>query len=270
MIIDFHTHIFPDRIAKKTIEFLETEGHIKAFTDGTLEGLKRSMKESGIDRSVVLPVVTRPEQFESVNTYAAEITGREGIISFGGIHPDTEDYKDKLLRIKELRLLGIKLHPDYQNTFIDEPKMIRIIDYATELGLIVLIHAGLDIGLPDPVHCSPERIVNMLEQIKCNEAKIVLAHTGGYERWDEVEEHLVGKNVYFDISFSLGKISDEQFLRIVNNHGADRILFASDSPWAGQEETYEHLRKLPFTEEEMERILWQNAEELLEPKNIIY
>ncbi|HKL98568.1 MAG TPA: amidohydrolase family protein, partial [Mobilitalea sp.] len=142
MIIDFHAHIFPDRIAKKTIEFLETKGHIKAFTDGTLEGLKRSMKENNIDRSVVLPVVTRPEQFESVNTYAAEITGREGIISFGGIHPDTEDYKDKLLRIKELGLIGIKLHPDYQKTFIDDPKMIRIIDYATELGLIVIIHAG--------------------------------------------------------------------------------------------------------------------------------
>lgn len=263
MVIDFHTHIFPDSIASKTIEFLEAEGNIKAFTDGTLEGLKKSMKENNITMSVILPVVTKPSQFETINTFAAAITGKDGIVSFGGIHPDTEDYKEKLEEIKSMGLLGIKLHPDYQKTFIDDPKMIKIIQYASELGLIVLIHAGLDIGIPDPVHCPPERTANMLAQIDCLDAKIILAHTGGYDMWDEVEEYIVGKNVWLDISYSLGKIKDEQFVRIVKNHGADRTLFASDSPWGGQKETYDYLMKLDFTEEEFERILYRNALDLL-------
>jgi predicted TIM-barrel fold metal-dependent hydrolase len=263
MVIDFHTHIFPDRIAEKTIEKLEEVGNIKAFTDGTLDGLKKSMRENGIDLSVVLPVVTKPLQFHSVNSFAAAITGKEGIISFGGIHPDTEDYKEKLEEIKSMGLLGIKLHPDYQDTYVDDPKMIRIIQYATDLGLIVVLHAGVDIGLLDPVHCTPERTFNMLSQIENENAKIVLAHTGGYGMWDEVEEYIVGKNVYIDISCSLGLMNDDQFVRIVKNHGADRTLFASDSPWGGQKETLEKLKSLDFTEEELERILHLNAAKLL-------
>lgn len=263
MVIDFHTHIFPDKIAKKTIKFLEGEGNVKAYTDGTLEGLKRSMKESNINRSVVMPVVTKPDQFDTVNRYAAEINGRDGIISFGGIHPDTENYKEKLEEIQALGLPGIKLHPDYQKTFVDDPKMVRMIKYATELGLIVLLHAGVDIGLPNPVHCTPERAAYMLRQIDRTDAKIILAHIGGFNLWDEVEEYLVGQNVWLDISFSLGKIAEEQFVRIVRNHGADRILFASDSPWDGQRETYEKLMKTDLTEEEFERILSRNAKELL-------
>lgn len=263
MVIDFHTHIFPDQIAERTIQKLEEVGGIKAFTDGTLNGLKRSMKENHITMSVVLPVVTKPAQFESVNNYAAEINGQEGIISFGGIHPESEDYQEKLSMIKELRLPGIKLHPDYQKTYVDDPGMVRIIQYACELGLIVVIHAGVDIGLPDPVHCTPQRAANMLSQIDCPNAKLVLAHTGGFDLWDEVEEYIVGKNVWIDISYSLGMIADEQFERIVKNHGADRTLFATDSPWGSQYDTLMHLKKLNFTEEEMECILYRNALELL-------
>ncbi len=88
MIIDFHTHVFPDAIAQRTIAHLEDKGGMKAHIEGTLTGLKCSMKRAGIDYSVVLPVVTKPSQFESVNRYAAEINGKEGIFSFGGIHPD--------------------------------------------------------------------------------------------------------------------------------------------------------------------------------------
>lgn len=263
MVIDFHTHIFPDRIAKHAIGHLEEQGNMKAFTDGTLFGLKQSMSVNNIDVSVILPVVTKPSQFESVNSYAAEITGKDGIISFGGLHPDSENYKEELDQIKSMGLLGIKLHPDYQATFVDDPKLVRIIQYATELGLTVLLHAGLDIGLPDPIHCPPERAANMLRQIDMDKAKIVLAHMGGYANWDEVEEWLVGKKVWLDTSFCLGKMTDEQFVRIVKEHGADRILFATDSPWSGQGETLKHLKSLNLSRKELERMLHLNAEELL-------
>jgi len=264
MIIDFHTHIFPDKIAERTIKELAAVGNTKAFTNGTLAGLKKSMKENHITLSVVLPVVTKPAQFETVNTYACEITGKDSIISFGGIHPDTENYIGELNAIKKMGLLGIKLHPDYQNTYVDDPKMVRIIKYATELGLIVVLHAGVDIGLPEPVHCSPERAATMLRQIDNSNAKIVLAHTGGFGNWDEVEQYIVGKNIWIDISYSLGMIEDEQFVRIVKSHGVNRTLFATDSPWGGQRETYEHLKKLDFTAAELDQILYQNAVSLLE------
>ena len=85
MIIDFHTHIFPDAIAERTIHKLETAANIHAHADGTLQGLQTSMKQAGVDYSVILPVVTKPSQFDSVNRFAASINGRNGILSLGGI-----------------------------------------------------------------------------------------------------------------------------------------------------------------------------------------
>ena len=266
MIIDFHTHIFPEKIAKGTIDQLEKVGGIKASANGTLDGLKRSMKEAGIGLSVVLPVVTKPGQFETINNYAAQITGKDGIISFGGIHPDTEDYRGQLDYIHKLGLKGIKLHPDYQGTWINDEKYIRIIRYAMELGLLVSIHSGVDIGLPGTVHCAPKMAADMLDRTGADEfgnPQIILAHTGGWNCWDDVEHYLTGRNVLFDISFSLGYIREEQLLRIIRNHGADKILFATDCPWGSQKETVDAFRRLAVTVEEAEKIWYKNGKRLL-------
>ena len=133
MIIDFHTHIFPDGIAPKTIPFLEQRSGIQANTDGMLKGLLRAMEETNVDVSVVHPVVTKPSQFDTVNQFAKMVNDScDGkVISFGGIHPDCEDYKGKLEYIKELGLPGIKLHPDYQGVFIDDERYT----HAAQVGL---------------------------------------------------------------------------------------------------------------------------------------
>ncbi|SES78595.1 amidohydrolase family protein [[Clostridium] polysaccharolyticum] len=266
MIIDFHTHIFPDTIAKKTISKLGSMIAQHPYTDATADGLLRSMKEAGVDYSVVLPVVTRPAQFQTVNAFAAEVTKRKGIISFGGLHPKTADYKAELDYIAELGLKGIKLHPDFQDTFIDECCYIDLITYALEKKLIVSIHAGKDEGLPEVVHCPPKRALIMIQEVqkRASTDKLILAHTGGFAMWDAVEKYLAGQNLYMDISFSRKEISKEQMVRIIQNHGADRILFGSDSPWDGQKETLEYVRSLGITEEEKKCILGENAKTLLD------
>ena len=58
MIIDFHTHTFPDKIAAATIRHLAGKSHSKPWTDGSVSALVRSMKDSGIDWSLNLPVAT--------------------------------------------------------------------------------------------------------------------------------------------------------------------------------------------------------------------
>ena len=50
MIIDFHTHTFPDKIAAAAIDKLQHASHSKAFTSGTVSGLQASMQRAGIDR----------------------------------------------------------------------------------------------------------------------------------------------------------------------------------------------------------------------------
>jgi predicted TIM-barrel fold metal-dependent hydrolase len=222
---------------------------------------------ANITTSLILPVVTKPSQFDSVNNYAALINGQEGIYSFGGIHPASNDCQKELEIIKGLGLLGIKLHPDYQGTFIDDVAYLNIITYALNLDLIVSIHAGIDIGLPTPVHCPPSRSLKMLETVLARTTtkapSIILAHTGGFGQWDEVERLLVGKNVYFDLSYSLCMLPDDQLIRMIRKHGSKKILFATDSPWGGQKETLDYFYTLALTKEEQEDILYRNACRLL-------
>ena len=156
MVIDFHTHIFPDKIAAKSIAALGAIAGIDAYTDGTLNGLLQSMEQSEVDISVILPVMTNPLKFESVNAFAAKINEQyEGkLISFGGIHPDCENYKEKLNWLRKNGFKGIKIHPDYQKVMIDDIRYMRIIEYANEIGLIVITHAGFDDVSPQSTHCS--------------------------------------------------------------------------------------------------------------------
>ena len=268
MIIDFHTHTFPDKIAERTIHKLEAAAGIHARVNGTLAGLKASMKQAGVDYSVILPVVTKPSQFDTINQCAAAMNGSDHIISFGGIHPDNTDIPDKLAYIRQLGLPGIKLHPDYQKVHINDERYLKLITAAVDLGLLVIIHAGIDVGLPEEVHCPPEEAVQMLCYVEEHakdpaSAKIILAHTGGWKQWDAVEELLVGKPVYFDLAYTFGFISESQLLRIIQNHGADRILFATDSPWNDQAEDIHVLQQLPLSQEEQAAILGENAARLL-------
>ena len=48
-MIDFHTHIFPEKIAEKTLKFLASRCHIDPYTDGTAPGLSASTKEAGLE-----------------------------------------------------------------------------------------------------------------------------------------------------------------------------------------------------------------------------
>ena len=268
MVVDFHTHVFPDKIAARTIEKLENKGGSKAFTNGTELGLVNSMKNAGISCAVALPVVTRPEQFRTVNEFAVGLNEKYNdnsetrIISFGGIHPDSSDYRSELREIVHMGLMGIKLHPDYQNTMIDDIRYMRLIDYASELDLIVSVHAGQDVGYPDPVHCMPKAARRLIDEVAPK--KLVLAHMGGYNFWNDVEKYLVGQPVYFDTAYVHNTILPEQFVRMIEHHGSDKILYATDSPWSGHKESLRWIRNLNLPLETSEKILHKNAEELLQ------
>ena len=263
MIIDFHTHIFPEKIAGKTIGSLENLSGLKASTNGTLEGLLASMEQEGVDLSVIMPVATKPSQIDSINAYAKEICDKYPgkLISFGGIHPECEDYKKELNKIKELGLKGIKIHPDYQKVMIDDVRFMNIIEYADSLGLIILTHAGIDIGLPEQVHCPPDKMRKVIDKIK--PSKMIVAHYGGWKMWQEVYEYLAGENVYLDTAFTVDFIEKEIFIKILDKHDKNKILFATDSPWSHAGKNIAALKELVPDENLRRKIFSENAKKLL-------
>ncbi len=280
MIIDFHTHVFPDKIAAAAVASLAEKSHTRYFTDGTLTGLCSSMEKAGVSYSVNLPVMTAPAQCNKVNDSMMrerESMLRRGIIPFGGMHPDYEGYRQKLKELSSAGIPGIKLHPAYQNTDLNDIRYLRIIDAANELGLVVLIHAGIDVGIPGHDFADTKMILQVIREIA--PAKFVLAHMGGWNCWEDVERDLAGAPVYLDTAFSLGKItphpdskeepcslynlSAEAFLRLSRKHGMDKVLFATDSPWEEQKDYIERVNRLPLTEDEKEKLFHSNAEKLL-------
>ncbi len=262
MVIDFHTHTFPDKIARASIGSLSKCSGIRPHTDGTVAGLERSMEEDGVDISVILPVVTKPSQFDTVNRVAAKLCEeKKDLISFGGVHPDCPDVKRKMREIKSLGLRGVKIHPAYQEVYMDDIRYLRILEAAAEQDLVVVVHAGVDIGLPDPVYASVSRIAAAIRATAPE--KLVLAHLGGWKEWDAAEELLMGENVYLNTAFLEDYIDDEQLLRIIRKHGAEKILFGTDCPWSGQRESVERLERLPLSETEKNLIFAGNAKKLL-------
>lgn len=261
MIIDFHTHMFPDKIAKGTIDFLAGVCQMEAYTDGTYEGLKKATLDAGVDLSIALPIVTNPRQFRSINEFAARYQEKP-VISFGSIHPESGDYKGELRQIKELGLKGIKLHPDYQEVYFNDIRYKRIVSFASELGLIISVHAGMDPKSPDDIHCTPAMAAEVIDEVA--PPKLVLAHLGGYQRWEEAEQYLAGKQVYLDTGVSLDKMPEEQILHIVRNHGTDKILFATDLPWSSQKTFIKIINEIALTEDEREKIFYKNACKLLD------
>ncbi len=270
MIIDIHAHTYPEEIAEKTVKKLGEIAGINPHTDGTNKGLSEKAKEAGIDYTVILPVATDPRQVAKINETAYKTnlsSGRKGLLSFGAIHPDSPDHKRVLRGIASLGIKGIKLHPDYQGTFFNDDKYKRIVDAATELGLYVMIHAGVDIGMPDPVHATPDMIKEVLRDTGSD--KLILAHMGGWKLWDEVMEKLSGENVRLDTSFSTtaaevdGMLTEDRFVEMVHAFGADRILFGTDSPWASQRKSLKWIEHTSLKKEEKELILGKNAEKLL-------
>ena len=279
MIIDMHTHTFPDHMAAKVIDKLSRLSRSVAFTDGTLDGLRRSMDDAQIDLSIVLPVATNEHQVEHINDSSARITeAHSNVISFGCMHPDYLNYVDELSRVKRLGLKGIKIHPIYQETDIDDIKFLRILDRAAELGLIVVTHAGSDIGFPGVVHCSPAMIRHAVEEI--GDFKLIAAHMGGWRNWDEALQFLADTSVIIDTSFSTGRIvprpdcqwheSDlqmldaDRFMEFVKAFGAERIVFGTDRPWSKQKKSIEFINQLPLTDDVRSKILGLNAAQLLE------
>ena len=260
MVIDSHTHCYPEKVAAKALSAVQ--GRLEPATDGTRDGLIASMREAGIDYSLALGLVTNPANSLGVNRWAAE-QNRAPVFFTGSIHPDDPDPETTLDFIADSGLKGIKLHPEYQRFEFSEERLFPLWERCCELGLFVVTHAGYDIMFQPPWHTDPERLAAFHRRFP--ELRLVLAHLGSMTLWDDVEKYLLGLPVYFDLAFVTPEyIEPERLVRIIRRHGAEWILFGTDSPWCSQKKQLAFIRSLPLTCEEREQIFWKNAAMLLD------
>lgn len=124
-----------------------------------------------------------------------------------------------------------------------------------------MFHAGLDVGLPEPVHATPEGIYNMLSMF-CGE-KVCLAHMGGFMMHEKLLELVIGKDIYIDTSCVAEWVGEKTFKNILDAHRKDRVLFATDSPWNSFKNAVGIINSLDIDDEYRNMIFFENAKNLL-------
>ena len=262
MIIDFHTHAFPVSLAPRAIESLAAISQYPPVLDGTLDDLRRSMERAGIDASVVLNIATNARQTENVNSFAIKSSEIEGIIPFGSIHPDYTNVKAELARLSAAGIKGLKFHPDFQDFRVDDKRrMYPLYEEALRYGFIMIFHCGHDLDRRTDYNCTPESFARVVRDFAG--AKIVGAHLGGQDMWDEVFEHTCGLDVYLDVSYSFGLLTDAQLARFLAGHDHKKILFGTDSPWQEQAEDVKMMRARIKNDALYSAIMGGNAADLL-------
>ncbi len=264
MLIDFHTHAFPDKLAERALGVLSAKARMIPETDGRIDSLLAHMDRCGVDRSVVCNIATNPKQMVNVNNFAMDTRHIHGdrLTPLGSIHPQAEGQSEEIERLHNAGINGLKIHPDYMGFPIEDDIYDEIFDTAAELGMFILTHAGFDVSSTAKVWATPDGILKRLARNP--KITLICAHFGGNMMWTEVEEKLLGKNLYIDTSMgSVEGLNREQATRMLNKHDSHRILFGSDCPWSNPRETFEYVDSLNLSVDRKEKIFYKNAIALL-------
>ena len=260
-IIDFHAHAFPDELAPRAMKkLIEEAPDVKAYLDGTTAALLESMKRAGIAKSVVCCIATRPEQFEPIFKWCKKVRS-DKLILFPSVHPRDANWLERLELVKAEGFRGIKLHPYYQDFYVDENRLLQMYQKLCDEDLLVVIHTGFDIAFPRIRRADPKRLLAVKRAFP--DLKLITTHLGAWEQWDEVEELLTGEPIYMEISFAFDYLSAEKARRMIMGHPDEYLLFGTDSPWTDQEKTVSQLKNLGLPEKKLKRMLSDNALDLL-------
>ncbi len=260
--IDIHTHIYPEKIARKAAESICNYYHLKEGTIGTASLLLDRAKAAGIEKSVLLPVATKAVNVRSINDFIIDETKKHNeFIGFGTVHAEQKNLLEEVEYMMQNNLHGIKMHPDHQKFAIDDERLFPLYDYLQSLPeskkIPVIFHCGDRVS--NLSH--PERLKKVLHQFPF--LSVIAAHLGGWSMYDEAVQVLKGECCWFDISSTMAFVEPDRLKEYINIYGAEKVLFGSDFPMWDPVKEVERFYELPLNESERELIAYKNAERLL-------
>lgn len=276
MIIDFHTHIFPDEVRADREGFLERDSWFGTlYADprhklASAEDVVASMEAAGVDRTVVLGFPWRDGGLcREQNDYVLLAVARypDKLIGFAIVQPlDAGDAKE-LDRCLSGGLMGLgELGPDGQRYSIEDKWVLGdSVEVLLQHDRPLLTHSTEPLGheYAGKGTVFPPRLVKLAENFP--ELKIVLAHWGGglpfYELMPEIREAL--RNVYYDTAASTYLYSFDVFPIAAQLVGIERILWGTDYPLLSQAKFLRRVRESGLDEEQLAAVLGGNAARLL-------
>ena len=257
-IIDFHAHIYPDKISQKAVQSVGNFYTLTMECDGTVSTLLGNGKKCGIDGYVVHSVAVDGAHVETINNYiSGECEKHSEFYGFGTMHAEYPDKIAELERIRSLGLRGVKIHPDTQMFNMDDPAMDEVYDYLSQYDMPIQIHCG-DYRY---TYSHPERLASVLDRFP--KLTVIGAHFGGWSVWDLALEYLRDRNCYLDTSSSFMMLGLARAKELIRIYGAERIVFGTDYPMWNASDELDNIHKLGLRDEELELILYKNAQRIL-------
>ncbi|MGQ9646039.1 MAG: amidohydrolase family protein [Thermodesulfobacteriota bacterium] len=277
MIIDGHTHIFPDEVRKDRQAYCKRDEGFSSIYENPkakmagVEDLIASMDEHGIERSVICGFPwSQPDLCSFHNRYLMESASRfsNRLIVF-----ITLLFSDPIWSEKELEegmrrgVKGVGEMAFYgrEMTSQDIHGMKPILAQMEKMGIPFLLHVNETLG-----HSYPGKGATPLKRfyeivLSFPNLPIVLAHWGGglpfYELMPEVAKAM--GNVYYDTAASPYLYSKKVYTVAREIVGAKRILFGTDFPLLSPRRYFQELEGSGLSEEDRRRILGLNLLELL-------
>ena len=263
MFTDVHTHAFHPKIAAKAVEHLNNYYNVDCAGNGTIEDLKARQKRSGMDRFVVLCAATEPAQVIPANNYALSLhREHQEIIAFGTIHPGFVEWERQLRQLKDNGIQGIKLHPEFQNFWLDDERLLPILEYAQD-HFIFEVHIG-DYKEPHLNPSCPYKVAALLD--KFPRLQLIAAHMGGYQQWTHALKVLVGRDVWLETSSTTPFIEGGLLRQLLKAHPSERILFGSDYPLYDPGEEMHRLQSMGQLKDAELETFMSNADKLFAPR----
>ena len=277
MIIDAHTHIFPEKISQNREKYFSAEPAFKQLYQspksrliGAREMLA-SMDASHVDKTVIFGFPWQnPLFFKQHNDYISEVVSRypERFIGLGCFDPFSDEAAEEAGRgLQNGALSGIGELAFYQSGIekASLKKLEPVMEICRAFDLPVLIHTNEPIG-----HAYPGKTPNTLAQIyqlirTFPQNKIILAHWGGGLFFfallkKEVKDSL--KNVYFDTAASPYLYDTAVYRLAIELVGIEKILFGSDFPLLSPARYFDEMQTAGLSQQEMQQICGLNAAEL--------
>lgn len=249
--------------------------------NGDKEYLKRLLDECGIEKVVCFaPFQNQMAMYDLVENrnqwLAQEIANEPQLVGFGTINFDEDNLEDQVKQIAELGLLGIKIHPAYQEVKIDSPQLFRVYETAQKEDLFLSFHTGLH------WHRISDYAMLLFDEVAYNfpNLRFSMEHMGGYSFFKETllimnnnsrgERHttFAGWTSIAMQTDDMGNprqgawsLTDDDLCTLIHQTGIERSIFGLDTPYNDAKkisEAIERIKHLPITEEAKIAILGGN------------
>jgi len=259
VIIDAHCHVWPDHIAPLVLA--NRPAGLDPRHDGTVDGLRRTMDEAGIDFAMTLAIANVAKNVARTNEFIGTVD-RTRFIPFGTVHPDLS-IEENLKSLRENGIRGVKLHPLFQGLSLGDPAVHEVLHGLAEDGVVVITHAGAGGDEEANDRGAPHHLRTILDTVPG--LTLIACHFGGYHRLDEAQRAVIGSDLHLETSWppTLAGLDAERVRRIIRAHGTSRVVYGSDWPMTDPAAEIAAVRSLGLSPEEQDAILGGNVARLL-------